>query len=464
MKKKVLAMFLTLCMCTSIMIGCSNQNEQNTDDAKSQEEVSDESGESDAADEMDGELEECTIKFTSWMTKGEDDILLEGFMKENQQVTVEGQFLDGSNYLTILMPMFLNGDIPDVFIVSPDQLKDLAKEGYIQPVSDIPGVSEQAETMSTMVSSIQYDGEFYGYALSVSLGNQYVYYNKVYFEENNLEIPTTLDEFEALCAQIKELGDDPLLLSAGDVWSTGYYGNSQLFYKLNELGEFDTHGAEIALLKGEMKPSDLYGESFRQLEKYYNNGWISEGGLSMGWEAATQYLIDGGAQMLASGNWVPSSEPILNNTNEEFELGAFPLPGIPDENGIMYTSSSVGTILVMGANTENREAAQAFFEYVMREDVLAEYITSLGSYTLNAEVEVNPVLEYAFDIYTDQSLYALGDTSMSGMPSNWKANYNQYLADVCAGSDVDELLEKLDADYESIISTINVQEYLDALE
>jgi len=51
------------------------------------------------------------------------------------------------------------------------------------------------------------------YTLPMSKSTEVLYYNKTFFEANNLTVPTTWDEMEALCAKIKEL--DPNCIPLG---------------------------------------------------------------------------------------------------------------------------------------------------------------------------------------------------------------------------------------------------------
>lgn len=47
-------------------------------------------------------------------------------------------------------------------------------------------------------------GDDYMYAMPFSKSTDVLYYNKDYFKENNISVPTTWEEMEAVCAQIKE--------------------------------------------------------------------------------------------------------------------------------------------------------------------------------------------------------------------------------------------------------------------
>lgn len=468
MSKKLLALLLAVCMVLGMMAltGCSKPEDKSeaAQNAASETEASAEQTPAEGSEASSEGTLSGTINYVSWMTKGEDLGLLEGFMNENEGVEVINRSLDGSAYMEALTPMLLNGDIPDVFMIDANQLKDLAKEGYIRPIDDMPGIAEQNAANPGLVDIVSYDGQTYGYMISGTVGYGHVYYNVKYFEKNGLDVPTTLDEFEALCAKIKELGDDPMIISAGDTWSAFYFGVNQYFKTLANLGEIGgKNDAQKALLTGEIKPSDIYGGAFRQLAMYRDNEWISQAGLSMGWESACQLFVDGGAPMFASGAWVPTSAPITGNTNEDFELGAFPIPGAAADDGHCYESAGVSLIMVMGANSDNAAAAEALFNYIKREDVLVPYLNANGFFGLNVTTEVAPALEYSYAELKNTDNYILEPFAMSNMPSGWNANVSQYNADIFSGVDVEELLAKLDSDYEAVLENTDVDAILSTL-
>jgi len=68
------------------------------------------------------------------------------------------------------------------------------------------------------------DGKMY--TLPLSKSTEVLYYNKTFFEANNLQVPKTWDELEALCAKIKEIDPDCIPL--------GYDSESNWFITMCE--------------------------------------------------------------------------------------------------------------------------------------------------------------------------------------------------------------------------------------
>lgn len=456
--KKYLSILLALAMLLTLLAGCGGAGTP-ANDSKSESK-----SQTDTDDKNDGEevIEPCTLNFISWMTKGEDLPLLDDFMAENEGIKVVNRSLDGTNYASLVNTMLMGGDVPDVFLCNSSMIKDLVDGGYIRPIGDIPGVEKQAknEALNELMS---YNGEVYGYCVNGSKGNYFVYYNQYYFEEHDLEIPTTMAEFEALLEQIKGFGDvDPLAVSAGDTWSANYAAGTIITTNKYDLGTAASRELELAFLEGGMKPSAIYREAFEKLAEWNEKGYVSKNTLAMGWETTMQYLVDGGCGVFVTGNWGPGSGPVQSADPETFKIGCFPLPVDPSADGLKHINSGSDRVVVLSAKTEHPEAAMKLFQYWIDDEVLVKYLERQGLLGMNVTAKVDPVFEYAYAEF-DKPEYVLEFGSGARMPSGYEPNVSQYFADIFSGADIEELLQKIDDDYDAAMSTVDVQEYLDVI-
>ena len=83
------------------------------------------------------------------------------------------------------------------------------------------------------------------YTLPMSKSTEALYYDKTFFAEHGLEVPTTWDEMEAVCAAIKEIDPDciPLGYDSEANWFITMcmqYGNPDLYTRLDENKDYFT--------------------------------------------------------------------------------------------------------------------------------------------------------------------------------------------------------------------------------
>ena len=81
--------------------------------------------------------------------------------------------------------------------------------------TEIIGLTE--EQKADFIEGYYNEGKEFGdglmYSMPLSKSTEVLYYNKTFFEENNLTVPTTWEEVEAVCAQIKAI--DPMSIPLG---------------------------------------------------------------------------------------------------------------------------------------------------------------------------------------------------------------------------------------------------------
>ena len=110
------------------------------------------------------------------------------------------------------------------------------------------------------------------------------------------------------------------------------------------------------------------------------------------------------------------------------------------------------------------EAALKLFEYWIRDDVLVKYLERQGLLGINVSAKVDPVFDYAYGLFEDTDKYAFSIGDLAMMPPGYNPNMAQYYADIYSGVDVQELLDKLDADYDAAMSTVDLEEYIAAID
>ena len=80
--------------------------------------------------------------------------------------------------------------------------------------TEILGLTD--EQKADFVEGYYNEGKMFGdglmYTLPMSKSTEVLYYNKTFFEQNNLKVPTTWDELEAVCAQIKAIDPNSIPL------------------------------------------------------------------------------------------------------------------------------------------------------------------------------------------------------------------------------------------------------------
>jgi raffinose/stachyose/melibiose transport system substrate-binding protein len=444
MKKKLLGL-LALTVATALLYGCganeTNQPAVESSSPKSEEKVEKE--------------KEVTLKYASWMSKGEDKPTIEAFRKENPNIKVDEEVIDGKQYSQLVQTRILSDDAPDVFLLPFDQYTKYAKEGHLLDLTDEPGMAIMAE--NTLVdNAFKVDGKRYGFMINTGTPVNPIYYNKKIFEKYNIVPPTNVDEFLAVSEKLKENGVEPLVFGAKDAWTLSGTLYTAMFrsYALPKTN----NDIFYALAKGDSKPSEVVDYPMSFIGDLVAKGYISNASSTMTYDQSVQYFADGKAAMLPQGTWVPTLDPIVNANKDTFELGAF-FPPVPVVDGKKYALSSGDRILVISSKTKNVDAAKKLFNFFVQPDNLKLYLESQSLFTVlkGIDYETVPVLQDYVDSFSSPE-FEVVIGSKSALTPAFNKEVDIALQNILVGSKVEAELKRLDEEFEKTKSQMVIKE------
>jgi glucose/mannose transport system substrate-binding protein len=217
----------------------------------------------------------------------------------------------------VLTTRMLGGDPPGSFQVHMGhELTDTwVTTGYMEPLGDLFEQEGWNDIFPQGVLDIvSYEGEPYSVPVNIHRANV-LWYNKAVFEDNNLEPPTTFDEFVTVADALDAAGITPLALGDNGIWASSQVLETVLIGTLGAedynglwTGETDWNGADVTQAI----------ENFKMMLSYTNDDHTS-----LTWDQANQLVIDGDAAMTIMGDWVDA-----DNTAKAFaDSGWVPAPG-----------------------------------------------------------------------------------------------------------------------------------------
>jgi raffinose/stachyose/melibiose transport system substrate-binding protein len=198
-------------------------------------------------------------------------------------------------------------------------------------------------------------------ALNGELGMNVVY-NKDYFEENDLEVPETYDDFISLLEEIKANGDVPLATAAGEVWPSDQLWKplaAPVFAEYSDEGGFWNAAAEKTASVEELR------EPLEQLQ-YITDNFVLEGWQSTADAQTTTLLVNGQAVMATSSAGLGRLNDI-SKVDPDFNAGLFI---IPDEDGNLnvlknsVVGDTAGGLAISSQAAEDEEELASSIEFL----------------------------------------------------------------------------------------------------
>lgn len=184
-----------------------------------------------------------------------------------------------------------------------------------------------------------------------------VYYNADMFAEAGLEIPTTLEEFEAVLQAFTDAGVTPLAEAAAE------YPLGQLWYQL-ALTQADREWVDAYQLYTD--DVDWQGEEItfatETIADWTDKGYISTDATGLKAEDAGTAFINGTYPIFFSGSWWHNR---FATEITDFEWGTFLFPGAEMSPG------SAGNMWAVPERAQNPELAHTFIDITMRPEIQA---------------------------------------------------------------------------------------------
>jgi raffinose/stachyose/melibiose transport system substrate-binding protein len=290
---------------------------------------------------------------------------IERFEEEHPGVTVEFEE-KGFEQIRQSGGMILNSDeAPDILEYNKGNAAAglIASQGLLTDLTEVVEERGWDELISpSLQTTARYDedgvmgsGPWYGvpnYGEFVM-----VYYNQDLFEEHGVEVPTTLEEFEAVMDTFVQADVTPLAVGGSE------YPAQQIFYEL-ALSQADRDWINaFQLYDGEV---DFHDDAFtfgaERFAEWVEKGYISGDSAAINAEDMGVSWTQGEFPILISGSWWYGR--FLDEISD-FEWGTFLFPGNEFHPG------SSGNLWVVPERAENKDLAYDFIEITMSPEIQA---------------------------------------------------------------------------------------------
>ena len=280
------------------------------------------------------------------------------FSKDNEWgATVNIEFYENEQYKTKLTTLMASNSVPDIFFTwELDYLKPFVEGGKVASLKDAIAEDDPWKNSFAdgVLDPVTYDGKLY--AVPTQKSFCVMFYNKKIFEENQLSVPTTYEEFLNVCKTLKNNQVTPMILAATDSWIPAQFVQ-QISNGIAGMELYD------GICDGTRKWNDpAHVEASNEVQSMIDEGYFQDGMLGMTAEEVQSQFKQGKAAMYFQGAWDASTILDKNTSTITDCVGAFTLPAKnPQYNNISV--GSVDTCFAVAESSPNKEIAVAFLKF-----------------------------------------------------------------------------------------------------
>lgn len=320
-------------------------------------------------------------------------------------------------------------NMDDIYLLNPDTILILGSEDVLMDLSglacadNLRDVVKTANTVNGKLVAIPQEVVAYG-----------LFINKDMFDQYNITLPETPEEFLECCRVFKENGIETPV--GANRWWLETFVLAQAYADLYNGGNTE---AEIAALNsGEAKYSDYMRPGFEFLQELIDCGYIDAQ------KAYTSEAIEGeGPDFLAGKTPIVMAYWGAANTETAYGKTDFNMQviGFPSSRGQMPVMPMTG--FGIGAKAEHAEDALRTMDVLTSDEALLAYaeINRVISPSKNVEVECVPALKPLND-KIQENIFVLG--SNASMKVEQWGNTCLIVRELLNGATVDECMEAFD--------------------
>lgn len=367
------------------------------------------------------------------------------FQEENPDIKVDAQAIPVDGYRQRISTVAAANELPDVFLTYPGSFtEEFYKGDLIQPITSL--LDDNPEWKDSFLEGaiepyVYDDGETYSAPVAMS-ATSFLYYNKQLFEENNLEVPKTWNDFITVIKAFDDKGITPLAMGNQAPW----VAQSTTFGAIADRVTGTEWFMKAVKQDGASFTDPIFIEALNHFKELVDNKAYADGANSMDNTQGEQYFAQGKAAMMINGSWTLSSlggsvsEDVLAN------IGVTVVPSVEDGKGKGNTiTGGPGGGYLLSSRTDgvNKEAALKLIYALSNGDAQKKIAESSSMVMYDVDVDkdsVNSLFYEAFNLIREVEFAPVYDLYLNAAAGE---AVNNGLQELMLGGDPKKVAENI---------------------
>lgn len=369
--------------------------------------------------------------------------LTDRFTELNPNITFDVQVMPVDKYNDNIKMKVAASDVPDIIFGRPQGMVDITKAGAFLDLTNEPFIQK---VNKDYLPNVSYDGKVYG--LPTDLMTNAVIYNKDLFKKAGVEVPKTYSELVKVAQTLQSKNITPFAAS----WKDGASYMSFMWPDMWGTLLKDNPDYAGKVMSGETTFAAIPG--YKDFLGRVNtlSSFANKDAADIDYDRSLQYFAQGKAAMDIMGSFAIGT---IRNYSPDGNFGVFMYPATdtPENNVMTYSTDDTWMI---GAQSKNLDAAKKFLTFMASDEgaqIWADGVQTLSAISADIKpAKQDPIAEEF------QTIFKTGKVVNNQVKPLWYGQYDDtwqkdltfFLVSDPATRSVDELLQKLDADFARI--------------
>ena len=282
---------------------------------------------------------------------------------------------DTSTYIAAVRAALPTDKAPDLFTWwSTYRMKDLIDQGLVADMTDLWD-KHKAEYPKGVRDAFTFNGKVYGFCDVVEYWG--VWYNKAVFAKYNLSVPTTWQQFLAVCDTLKKNGVTPMAQTVQGRWPT--------FIMFEEMVARQDPQLYVDLCDGKVKYTDpRVKKAFAVWADLINKGYFTDPSTDL-FSDVPRLFNSGEVAMVPCGSWYLTV--LTGNGVPEDNADIFIMPPVnPKAGKVVILEASP---ILIGAKAPNLAAAKEVADWWMGPEGNAAFAKLVNQFPPNSKADAS---------------------------------------------------------------------------
>ncbi len=299
-----------------------------------------------------------------WIKSSEQDLAAK--FETQTGIHLDFQIIPSAQYFNVLKTKLNSGQNLDLFLGQAGKSDMKLQYDAATNAADLTNEEWVSRLDPVVADQSSLDGKLYGAEVwDVVAANYWVIvYNKDIFAKYNLSVPKTFDEFESVCATLKQNGVTPLYEPVSDGWHhVLWFPSVGAQFEALEPGLYDKLNANQATFAADANTT----KAMSQLNDLYQKGYFGANALSAKEADTDKAMASGKYGMTLSELYRPAKTAAAYPNVKASSFGYFPIPIL--DNQLQPVHPAGPTWMIYGKSQHVAEAKQ-FLAFMMQPDNL----------------------------------------------------------------------------------------------
>src|SRR5215212_9206348 len=254
------------------------------------------------------------------------DELVKTWNDKNNRITINHRPIGNDEFFTVVRTGLAGGEPPDLLqFEGYQQTRDFAAAGQLEDITNLWNrVKDRFDLADAGEAACTYEGKVYCIPYTFLTGWQ-IFYNPDLLAQNNIEVPTTMEEFLDAAQKLKDAGVTPVALGNQAGWPGEHWWMGFLVQRCG----VDT--VYQAIHKEGAKFTDpCFVQAAADFQNLAKSGYLSPGAASDDYGLGQALFESGQAAFFQTGAWYASGWDQPGQTPTPFEISIMPFPRFSD--------------------------------------------------------------------------------------------------------------------------------------